>query len=294
MSQGDTDQLAEALLALRTMRARIDALERTKSEPIAIVGIGCRFPGGATDPERFWQLLRSGTDAITRVPADRWSAERFAAADPEAGGTIPAPYGGFLGDVRSFDPHFFGISPREAARDGSPAAARCWRSPGRRSRTRGRCPADWRGRAPGCSSASGSTTTAACRCPSKSGIHAASTPTRSRATRCASPRTGSRISCDLRGPSMAIDTACSSSLVAIHLACQSLRSGESTLAIAGGVNVMLSPVDQRRGRRRFLSPDGRCKAFDARANGYVRGEGAGIVSSSRCRGRWPTATGSTR
>ena len=275
MSQGDTDQLAEALLALRTMRARIDALERTKSEPIAIVGIGCRFPGGATDPERFWQLLRSGTDAITRVPADRWSAERFAAADPEAGGTIPAPYGGFLGDVRSFDPHFFGITPREAlAMDPQQRLVLeiAWEAledagevPGRLAGTRtgvfvgiglndyGRLQVSEQERDPRRIDTYSISGNALCI-------------------------TANRLSylLDLRGPSMAIDTACSSSLVAIHMACQSLRSGESTLAIAGGVNVMLSPSTSV-GVARFLSPDGRCKAFDARANGYVRGEGAGIV-----------------
>jgi acyl transferase domain-containing protein/acyl carrier protein len=275
VSKGDADQLAEALLALRAMRARIDALERAKPEPIAIVGIGCRFPGGATDPERFWQLLRSGTDAITRVPADRWSAERFAGSDPEVGGTIPAPYGGFLGDVRSFDPHFFGITPREAlAMDPQQRLVLeiAWEAledagevPGRLAGTRtgvfvgiglndyGRLQVTEQERDPRRIDTYSISGNALCI-------------------------TANRLSylLDLRGPSMAIDTACSSSLVAIHMACQSLRTGESTLAIAGGVNVMLSPASSV-GVARFLSPDGRCKAFDARANGYVRGEGAGLV-----------------
>jgi acyl transferase domain-containing protein/NADPH-dependent curcumin reductase CurA/NAD(P)-dependent dehydrogenase (short-subunit alcohol dehydrogenase family)/acyl carrier protein len=275
MSQGDADQLAEALLALRAMRARIDALERAKPEPIAIIGIGCRFPGGATDPERFWQLLRRGIDAITRVPADRWSADRFAVSDPEAGGTIPAPYGGFLGDVRSFDPHFFGITPREAiAMDPQQRLVLevAWEAledagtvPGRLAGTQtgvfvgiglndyGRLQVTEQERDPRRIDTYSISGNALCI-------------------------TANRLSylLDLRGPSMAIDTACSSSLVAIHMACQSLRTGESTLAIAGGVNVMLSPATSV-GVARFLSPDGRCKAFDERANGYVRGEGAGLV-----------------
>ena len=241
MSQGDADQLAEALLALRAMRARIDALERAKPEPIAIIGIGCRFPGGATDPERFWQLLRRGIDAITRVPADRWSADRFAVSDPEAGGTIPAPYGGFLGDVRSFDPHFFGITPREAiAMDPQQRLVLevAWEAledagtvPGRLAGTQtgvfvgiglndyGRLQVTEQERDPRRIDTYSISGNALCI-------------------------TANRLSylLDLRGPSMAIDTACSSSLVAIHMACQSLRTGESTLAIAGGVNVMLSPA----------------------------------------------------
>ena len=275
MSQGDADQLAEALIALRAMRARIDALERARPEPIAIVGIGCRFPGGATDPERFWQLLRNGTDAIAHVPPDRWNAERFAAADPEAGGTIPAPYGGFLEDVRSFDPHFFGITPREAvAMDPQQRLVLeiAWEAledaglvPGRLAGTRtgvfigiglndyGRLQVADQERDPRRIDTYSISGNALCI-------------------------TANRLSylLDLRGPSMAIDTACSSSLVAVHMACQSMRTGESTLAIAGGVNVMLSPSNSV-GVARFLSPDGRCKAFDARADGYVRGEGAGIV-----------------
>jgi acyl transferase domain-containing protein/acyl carrier protein len=275
MSPGDADQLAEALVALRAMRARIDALERAKVEPIAIVGIGCRFPGGATDPERFWQLLRSGTDAITRVPADRWDPERFTAADPEAGGTIPAPCGGFLGDVRSFDPHFFGITPREAiAMDPQQRLVLeiAWEAledageiPGRLAGTRTGVFVGI-----GLNDYGRLQTAQQERDPSRIDTYSIS----GNALCIAANRLSYLL--DLRGPSMAIDTACSSSLVAVHMACQSLRTGESTLAIAGGVNVMLSPANSV-GVARFLSPDGRCKAFDARANGYVRGEGAGLV-----------------
>ena len=275
MSQGDADQLAEALLALRTMRARIDALERAKPEPIAIVGIGCRFPGGASDPERFWQLLRSGTDAITPVPADRWSAERFSGSDPEAGGMIPAPCGGFLGDVRSFDPHFFGITPREAlAMDPQQRLVLevAWEA----LEDAGAVPGQLAGTPTGVFVGIGLNDYGRLQVTEQEqDPRRIDTYSISGNALCI---TANRLSylLDLRGPSMAIDTACSSSLVAIHMACQSLRTGESTLAIAGGVNVMLSPANSI-GVARFLSPDGRCKAFDARANGYVRGEGAGLV-----------------
>ncbi len=275
MSAGDADQLAEALVALRTMRARVDALERAKPEPIAIVGIGCRFPGGATDPERFWQMLRSGSDAIVRVPADRWSAERYAGADAEAGGTIPAPCGGFLEDVRSFDPSFFGITPREAvAMDPQQRLVLevAWEA----LEDAGEVPARLVGTRTGVFVGIGLNDYGRLQVAGQErDPRRIDTYSISGNALCI---TANRLSylLDLRGPSMAIDTACSSSLVAVHMACQSLRTGESTLAIAGGVNVMLSPSNSV-GVARFLSPDGRCKAFDARADGYVRGEGAGLV-----------------
>jgi acyl transferase domain-containing protein len=275
MSSGDADQLAEALVALRAMRARVDVLERAKPEPIAIVGIGCRFPGHVTDPERFWQLLRSGTDAIVRVPADRWSADRYTGSDAETGGTIPAPCGGFIDDVRSFDPSFFGITPREAvAMDPQQRLVLevAWEA----LEDAGEVPARLAGTRAGVFVGIGLNDYGRLQVAGQErDPRRVDTYSISGNALCI---TANRLSylLDLRGPSMAIDTACSSSLVAVHMACQSLRTGESTLAIAGGVNVMLSPSNSV-GVARFLSPDGRCKAFDARADGYVRGEGAGLV-----------------
>lgn len=268
-------QLAEALVALRRMRARLDALERAKNEPIAIIGIGCRFPGGASDPGRFWQLLRDGVDAIGRVPPSRWVPEQYLGSDPEAGGTIPAPYGGFLDDIRSFDPQFFGITPREAiAMDPQQRLVLeiAWEA----LEDAGQVPARLAGTRTGVFIGIGLNDYGRIQVTDQErDPRLVDTYTISGNVLCI---TANRLSylLDLRGPSMAIDTACSSSLVAVHTACQSLRTGDSELAIAGGVNMMLSPATSI-GVARFLSPDGRCKTFDARANGYVRGEGAGLV-----------------
>jgi hypothetical protein len=106
--------LRDALRAVEEMQAKVDAAERARHEPIAIVGMGCRFPGGANDPDTYWRLLDTGVDAIREVPADRWTAADCARLDPEAARRMPAQYGGFLDRIDTFDPHFFGIAPREA------------------------------------------------------------------------------------------------------------------------------------------------------------------------------------
>ena len=124
--QGSPDQLSSvkrAIVELRAMRARLDEHERRSSEPIALVGIGCRFPGGADTPESFWSLLRDGVDAITEIPADRWDRDAFFDPSPDAPGKMSTRWGGFLSDVDRFDEEFFGISPREAARHRPATAA---------------------------------------------------------------------------------------------------------------------------------------------------------------------------
>ena len=112
---GGDDQLKRALHALTEMRHRLEAAQREKTEPIAVVGIGCRLPGGVDTPEAFWTLLRDGVDAVTEVPKDRWDADALYDKDPEAPGKVATRWGGFLQDVETFDASFFGISPREAA-----------------------------------------------------------------------------------------------------------------------------------------------------------------------------------
>src|SRR5438093_13715928 len=106
--------LQDALRAVEEMRRKVDALERARTEPIAIIGLGCRFPGGADGPEAFWQLLRDGVDAITEVPVERWTPDAYVEIDPVAAARMPTQYGGFLKRIDAFDPQFFGISPREA------------------------------------------------------------------------------------------------------------------------------------------------------------------------------------
>jgi len=241
-------------------------------EPIAIIGIGCRVPG-ATDPESFWRLLRNGVDVISEVPRDRWDAGAYYDPDPAAPGKMNTRWGGFLTGIDLFDPHFFGIAPREAVR----------MDPQQRLLLEVTWEAlDDAGQVP--EALSGSRTAVFVGISTDDyGRRQIEDPQLSDAyagTGSALSIAANRISylLNLHGPSMAIDTACSSSLVAVHLACSSLWRGESSLALAGGVNVILAPmVTVNFTKSGFMSPDGRCKAFDARADGYVRGEGAGMV-----------------
>src|SRR5262245_43159307 len=244
-------------------------------EPIAVIGIGCRFPGGANTPDAFWALLDQGRDAVTEVPADRWNSRTFYDPDPAKLGKTQARWGGFVEGLDRFDPNFFGISPREASRmdpqqrlllevawealeDGGQVQARL-----AGSRT-----------AVFVGIASWDYSLVQCGSRDRGGLDVYSNTGGSLSI------AANRISyCfDFKGPSAAVDTACSSALVAVHLACQSIRAEGCPLALAGGVNALLLP-DWYIGFSRLgmLSPDGRCKAFDARANGFVRSEGAGVV-----------------
>lgn len=242
---------------------------------IAIVGIGCRLPGGVTSPASLWQLLEQRVDAIGPVPPDRWDTEQFYSPKPQPPGRMSAREAGFLDDVRGFDAAFFGISGRiaeqmdpqqrlllevtwETLEDAGivPGAL----AGGRTGVFIGACSQDYGGLQSSPGELEGL------------GPHSATGTFMSILS--------NRLSYtfDLRGPSMTIDTACSSSLVAVHLACESLGRGESELAIAGGVNLMLTPQFAiALSQASMLSPDARSRAFDATANGYVRGEGAGVV-----------------
>ncbi|MGB3354020.1 MAG: type I polyketide synthase, partial [Mycobacterium sp.] len=247
------------------------------AEPIAVVGIGCRFPGGVTGPDSFWKLLESGTDAVTEVPADRWDAEAFYDPDLTAPGRMPTKWGAYLDDVSGFDADFFGISPREAtSMDPQQRVALevAWEA------------LENAGYAP---DQLGESRTAVMlgvyysEYQNASADNADSIDAYS-ATGNAHSVTVGRISylLGLKGPAVAVDTACSSSLVSIHLACHSLRMRESDLALAGGVSLNLRPETQLAlAKWGMLSPHGKCHAFDSRADGFVRGEGAGVVVLKR-------------
>ncbi|MCA9875544.1 MAG: acyltransferase domain-containing protein, partial [Anaerolineales bacterium] len=275
----EVSQLKRALVALKEMRGRLDAAEKARTEPIAIIGIGCRFPGGANSPESFWQLLQEGVDAVTEVPPARWNADALYSADPETPGKTNTRFGAFLQDVDQFDPFFFGISPHEAAfMDPQQRLLLqvAWEALENAGQTRQRL--------------AGSDTAVFV------GVHSHSqdyylmqmaNPERLAAytgTGTAHNVLSGRLSYlfDWQGPSMVVDTACSSSLVALHEACQSLRLGECGMALAGGVNLILSPqFSIAAAKMHMLAPDGRCKAFDARADGFGRGEGCGVVVLKR-------------
>jgi acyl transferase domain-containing protein/SAM-dependent methyltransferase/acyl carrier protein/aryl carrier-like protein len=268
----------QALLALRRLRARLDAVERARTEPIAVVGLGCRFPG-ADGPEAFWRLLCDGVDAIREVPPERWDLAAWYDPDPDAPGKTYSRHGGFLEGVDRFDADFFGISPREAASLDPQQRLFlevAWHA------------LEDAGIAPGALAGTPAGVFAGVSFNDYAQLQAQrGAPDRLDAymgTGKVASLVANRLSyaLDLRGPSVALDTGCSSSLVAVHLACQSLRSGESSLALVGGVNLILAPENTVIfSKARMLAPDGRCKSFDAAADGYVRSEGCGVVILER-------------
>jgi acyl transferase domain-containing protein/SAM-dependent methyltransferase/NAD(P)-dependent dehydrogenase (short-subunit alcohol dehydrogenase family)/acyl carrier protein len=266
-----------ALLAAQ-LQSRLDAVERARHEPIAIIGMACRFPGGADTPEAFWRLLREGTDAIREIPADRWDFEALYDPDPDAPGKMSTRWAGLLDRVDLFDAPFFGISPREAA--GMDPQQRlllelAWEALERA----GIAPETLMGSQSGVFvGISGSDYSQLQLRAGLGGMDAYS------ASGSAHSVAAGRLSfvLGLQGPCFPIDTACSSSLVAVHQAVQSLRAGECGLALAGGVNLIVSPETSiALSKSRMMAPDGRCKAFDARADGFVRGEGGGLLLLKR-------------
>ena len=266
-----------ALLALE-LQEKLDAAARSEAEPMAVVGMACRFPGGADDPERFWDALRNGRDAIGEVPRDRWDIERYFDADPEAPGKMYARHGGFLRGVDQFDAHFFGISPREAVTMDPQQRLLlevCWEA-----LEDAACPpASLVGTPTGVFV--GITTNDYAQLVGSVGVESLDAYSMTgNALNFAAGRLSYVLG--LQGPSLSVDTACSSSLVSLHLACQSLRNGESRLALAAGVNLVLRPEPNViLSKARMLARDGRCKTFDAEADGYVRGEGCGVVVLKR-------------
>jgi acyl transferase domain-containing protein/SAM-dependent methyltransferase len=262
-----------ALLALE-LQSKVERLERERSEPIAIIGVGCRMPGGVDSPASFWSLLAEGRDAVSEVPADRWPIDEFFDVDPDAPGRMASRWGGFLSNVDRFDAPFFGISRREAI-SMDPQQRMLLEVAWEALEHAGVNPHGLTGAAVGvflglCTSDYHSMLL-------ERGREAIDAYV---ATGTAHSVAAGRIAyvLGLQGPNVAIDTACSSSLVAVHLACQSLLTGDSRMALAGGSNALLAPdVTIALSKSHMMAPDGRCKAFDERANGFVRGEGCGIV-----------------
>jgi acyl transferase domain-containing protein len=267
--------LNKAILALDKVKAKLEAVERQKAEPVAVIGMACRFPGGGITPEAFFASLRDGHDAIVPVPEGRWKLDdaEDATSTPE-GRAIR--WGGFLREaVDRFDARFFGISPREAAHldpQHRLLLELAWEALENAGQDAARLVSSATGVFVGISTHDYIDLCMA-QGPEGEDIYAATGNGHAFAAGRLSYVFG------FQGPSVAVDTVCSSSLVAVHLACQSLRNGESTLALAGGVNLMLSPDTTRlTATTQGLSPDGRCKTFDAAANGFVRSEGAGVVA----------------
>ncbi len=245
------------------------------TQSAAIVGIGCRFPGGANSPEAFWQLLRDGVEAIGEVPPDRYDVDSVFDPDPARKGTMYTRRGGFVDDIDRFDAAFFGFSPREASR--VDPQHRLLLEIAYEALEDAGLSAD---------QAAGSRTGVFVGFSAHDYSSIQMYPFNRHLidshsmTGGASSIAANRISymLDLRGPSFIVDTACSSALTAVHLAMRSLRNGECDLALAGGAQLNLTPeISIGFCKASMISPDGRCHAFDARANGYVRGEGGGLV-----------------
>ena len=269
--------LSSALETIESLQARLEHAEPAASEPIAIVGIGCRFPGGS-DPESFWDLLRAGRNAVREVPPDRWNIDEYYDPNPDAPGKIYTRYGGFLDRLDLFDPLFFNISPREAATL-DPQQRLVLEVSWEALENAGQAPAELRRSSTGVFVGIGSSDYGQMLMAGDADAIDAYTGTGGGGCFAAG-----RVSycLGLQGPSLSVDTACSSSLVAVHLACQSLRAGECQMAIAGGVNAIIKPeVFIYLCRVKALAADGRSKVFDAAADGFVRGEGCGMVVLKR-------------
>lgn len=272
----DLSALQRALLSLREMRAKLQALENAKNDSIAIIGMSCRFPSEVDTPEEFWDMLCNGIDAVREVPKERWDIDAYYDPHPEVPGKMYTRYGSFLSQVDQFDPLFFGISPREAM-SMDPQQRLLLELSWEALERAGYAPT---------------------KLPIQTGVFIGmsendymtlpmpkDTPVTvydgSGNDLCFASGRLSYI-LGIQGPNLALDTACSSSSVAIHLAVQSLHNDECELALAGGVHLNLSPETTiLLSQSGALSPDGRCKTFDASADGYGRGEGGGIFILKR-------------
>ncbi|MGC3998938.1 MAG: beta-ketoacyl synthase N-terminal-like domain-containing protein [Anaeromyxobacter sp.] len=270
---GELTPVKRALLEIRQLRAELAGLRGAVRAPIAVVGMGLRLPGGVRDADGLARLLWSATDAVAGIPAERWSLEDFLDQDPDAPGRMTTRFGAFLEDVDRFDAEYFGISPREAAT--MDPQQRLLLEVAHHALEDAGLPA---GRLAG----------------SRTGVyvgmangdygralfaHAEAIDTYFSTGNAFSVAAG-RLSYLLGalGPAVVVDTACSSSLAALHLACQALRLGECDRALVGGVNLVLTPeMNISFSKARMMAADGRCKTFDAAADGYVRGEGCCVL-----------------
>ncbi len=284
-SQASLSPTKRALLAIKALQAKLDAIEKAQREPIAIIGMSCRFPGGADSPTAFWKLLKKKTDAVSEVPVDRWPIDKYHSDEPDLPGKMVSRSGGFIPHLYDFDASFFRVSPREAITldpQQRLALELGWESLENAGIVLGTAKGD---------KATGDERSVGVFLGISSIDHWQQVLAQSPEQIDAYLATGNSHSVaagrlsfllGVNGPSLAIDTACSSSLVALHLACQSLRQQECALALVGGVNRILTPAASINfSKARMLSVDGRCRTFDQAASGFGRAEGGGMVVLKR-------------
>ncbi len=267
----------QALLEIRQLRSRLAEVDEQKFTPIAVTGVAVRFPGGANDPEQFWKLLVEGVDTVAEVPADRWDIGSYYSPEPQTPGKMNTRWGAFLDKVDQFDPRFFGISPREAETM-DPQQRLLLEVAWEALERAGQSPDDLFDSQTGVYLGISNSDYYRKLLSDVESLDVYVT------TGNALSVAGGRLSYQLglHGPNLSIDTACSSSLVAAHLACQSLRSRETDVALVGGVNLILSPeISVNFSIANMMAPDGHCKTFDAAADGYVRGEGCAVLVLKR-------------
>jgi amino acid adenylation domain-containing protein len=268
--------LKRALVALEEMDERLESMRRAATQPMAIVGAACRFPQ-ADSLEAYWSNLSQGRDSVREIDPRRWDVAAYYDPDPDAPGKVSTRWGGFLESVDQFDADFFGISPREAE----------YIDPQHRLFLEVAWEALERARLTRTALAGSATGVFAAVCfhdYDRMMVKNFEDIVAYTITGGAPSMLANRLSylLDLKGPSLTVDTACSSSLVAVHLACQSLRAGNCDVALVGGVNLLLDPATTIAASKfRMMSPQGRCHTFDARADGFVRGEGCGVVVLKR-------------
>ncbi|WP_156670075.1 MULTISPECIES: type I polyketide synthase, partial [unclassified Mycobacterium] len=273
--------ITEALHKIDDLSARLEIAEKAGTEPIAVIGMGCRLPGGVDNPDQFWELLRDGRSGIVPVPPERWDADALYTDDHTVPGTICNREGGFLSTWQpdEFDAEFFSITPREAAAM-DPQQRLFLEVAWEALEDAGIPPHTIRGTQTsvyvGVTAYDYMLTLSEAMRPEELDAYVLTGNSANFAAGRMAYLLGAR------GPAMVLDTACSSSLVAIHLACQSLRWNESDTALVGGTNLLLSPgTSIACSRWGMLSPAGQCKTFDADADGYVRSEGCGVVVLKR-------------
>lgn len=281
MTDKTTLLMQNALREIQNLRAKVSELEKNDcpKDSIAVIGMGCHFPGGSENPEKFWQLLVDGIDAVKEVPAERWAIDDYYDANSNAIGKMHTRTGGFLTErIDEFDPQFFGMTPREAL-SLDPQQRLLLETTWQALENANIAPDSL------------FKTKTGVYVGMAAGDYAHKMLNADARYLDAYYETGNALSVaagrlsyllGLTGAGMVVDTACSSSLVALHLACQALQTGECDMAIVGGVNVMVSPTNSIAfSTAQMLSADGRCKTFSDSADGYGRGEGCGVVILKR-------------